>query len=134
MSISQRRLAMMAVLIPTGVAWGLWRPTWPNATRDWLAQEIPWLARLFETWQALVVFVFWWLVLREPRCHPGVLVLWGLYTVLTLLELSMGWFLGGSLALLAAVALVARPWPNRAIMARCAALAAFAVGVDAIAR
>jgi hypothetical protein len=71
--------------------------------------------------------------LREPRCHPGIFVCWGLYTVIVLLELSMGWFLGGVLALLTAVALVARPWPNRAIIGRCAGLAVLAVGIDAIA-
>ncbi len=127
------RVGALAVALTAAAAWALWRPLSFDGARASLVQDLPWFARLLERWEAILVFTFWWLLLREPRCGPGILALWGLYSVLTLSELSMGWFLGGSLALLTAGALVARPWPNRTIMARCAALAAFATGVDALA-
>lgn len=132
MSASWRGLAVLAVAVAGGIGWFLWRPVWPQVVRDWLAREIPWLAQLLGSWEAIFAFVGCWMMIREPRCSPGALALWGLYTVLVLLELSMGWFLGASLALLTAVALVARPWPNRTIMARCAVLAGLAVGIDAV--
>lgn len=132
MSASWRGLAVLAVAVAGGIGWFLWRPVWPQVVRDWLAREIPWLAQLLGSWEAIFAFVGCWMMIREPRCSPGALALWGLYTVLVLLELSMGWFLGASLALLTAVALAARPWPNRTIMARCAVLAGLAVGIDAV--
>lgn len=133
MNMFRRGQGLLALAMVSVVGWALWRPAWPNLVRDWIGQQIPWLARLLDTWEALFALAFWWMVLREPRWGPGVLILWALYAVPTLLELDLSWFLGGSLALLSAVALVARPWPNRTIMARCAGLAALAVGADAIA-
>ena len=132
MSMSRCGLGAVMLAMVSAAAWSLWRPASPNVVRGWLGQEIPWFERLLDTWEALLALAFWWVALRE-RCAPGLLILWGLYAVPTLLELSMGWFLGASLALLTAVALVARPWPNRTIMARCAALAGLAIAVDAVA-
>lgn len=133
MSTSRRGLAIVVVAIVAGVAWGLWRPLWPSAVRDWLAQDIPWLARLLGSWEAILALAGYWVFLRDPRCGPGVLACWSLFAVITLFELHMGWILALALAVLAAVALMARPWPNRTIMARCAALAGLAVAIEAVA-
>lgn len=127
------RLAIATVALAAAAGWALWQPVWAAGASNWLALELPWLARLLDTWEALLALAVWWVALREPRCGPGLLILWGLYAVPTLLELSMGWFLGASLALLTTVVLVARPWPNRTIMARCAALAGLAIALDAVA-
>lgn len=125
-------LVMLAMLVGA-IAWSFWRPSWAEVAEAWLTQEIPWLARLLGAHSALLACATCWAVLREPRCGPDVLVLCAFGALVTLLELRPGLLLGLALALLATVALVARPWPNRAIMARCMALAGFAVGVGAVA-
>jgi hypothetical protein len=132
MTASWPRLGVVAVAMAGWIAWFVWRPVWPQVVGHWLAREIPWVAQLLGSWEAIFAFAGCWTLIRDPRCGRA-LALWSVYTVLVLFELSMGWFLGASLALLTTVALAARPWPNRVIMARCAALAGLAVGIDAVA-
>lgn len=133
MNWSWRGVAAVAMAIGGAIAWSLWRPAWPQLAYGWLGQELPWLARLLARWESLFALAFCWMLIREPRCGPGLLACWGVYTVITLTELGVGWLVGGLLAVLAGVALAARPWPNRAIMARCAALAGLFLAVDAVA-
>ena len=113
--------------------WYLLQLDWAKTARDWLEQEQPWLARLLDTHQALLGFAVCWAALREPRSSPALLALSVFYTLLTVIELRVSLLLGLLLAFLAAVAMVARPWPNRRIMARCMALAGLAIGIDAVA-
>jgi len=136
MTVSSRTggIAVLAVAVVIAVAWSSWSG-WADAAPTWLARESPWLARLLDRYQALLGFGLCWAAWREPRSSPALLILCHFYTAITVVELRASLFLGALLALLAAVAAVAmaaRLWPSRVILARCMALAAFAIGVDAL--
>ena len=133
MSLSWRRLRwpLLGLLLGSIIV-VLARSTWGEDAYAWIAREQAWLARLIDRYQILLWLPLCWLLLREPQSGSAPLLLCHATMLLMLLELSMGWFLGVSLGLLVAVGLVARPWPNRAIMAHCVALAGLAIVIDTV--
>jgi len=122
------RLLALALVVGCFVVWWL---GWAGIAYAWLAREQPWLARVVDAYPAIATVAMGWFVCRDTRRHPRDVALMVLFAAMSLVQLRMTLFLGASLQLLAVVALMARPWPNRAIMARCMALGAVAVGINA---
>ena len=128
MSLRVSTVLSWAMALGVAVAWWL---GWLGLAHAWAAREEPWLARLFDAHTALIMFALCWMVCRDTRRHPRDVALMVVFAAMSLVQLRLTLFLGASLQLLAVIALMARPWPNRAIMARCMALGGLAVGINA---
>lgn len=131
-SLSRPQIAGVTVALLGLVAYMLSQPHGVEGAHAWLARDVPWLARLLDRYPVLVNLGTCWMLWRESRTPPAPLVLLHFAVALQVLKLPMNLFLGSLLALLTAVALVARPWPNRMIMGRCVALAGLGVVLDAV--
>jgi hypothetical protein len=101
---------------------------WGDAVRGWLL-AYPAVQRLFTARLALISLAATWAAVREPRAGALVPLCLCLVTTWNLLELRMGALLGSVLLVLGGIAMSARPWPNRVIMARCVAIAGLAVAI-----
>jgi len=129
----RRQLVGWAVALIGMIAWQLSRPSGINGAHAWLGQHLQWLLRLLDRYLVLIALAACWETLRAPRSHPAALVLGVFVVALNVLELPLNLFLGSMLALLVAVAAVARPRPNRVIIGRCIVLAGLAIALDAFA-
>ena len=132
-SLSRPQIAGVTVALLGLVAYMLSQPRGVEGAHAWLARDVPWLARLLDRYPVLVNLGTCWMLWRESRMPPAPLVLLHFAVALQVLKLPMNLVLGLLLGLLTAVALVARPWPNRVIIGRCIVLAALAIAVDAVA-
>jgi hypothetical protein len=102
------------------------------ASRLWGSASLadyPALTRLFSASSALVALTAASVAVRDPKTGTVLSLCLGALAIWFVLELPMGALLGAVLLTLAAVALFARPWPNRIVMSRCIALAGIAVAV-----
>ena len=136
-SLSRPQIAAATVALLGMIAYMLSQPHGVEGAHAWLAHDLPWLARLLDRYPALLNLATCWLLWRDPRipraCLVAPLVLCHFAGALLLLQLPMNLFLGLLLALLAAVALVARPRPNHVIIGRCIVLGGLAIAIDALA-
>jgi hypothetical protein len=135
MSASLRlpQIAIWTMVLLATIAWWLFRPSGLEGAHAWLANELPWLARLLDRYLVLFSLAVCWAAWRKPRIPPGALAVGHFCTALLALTLPMNLVLGLLLGLLTAVALVARPWPNRVIIGRCIVLGGLAIAIDAVA-
>lgn len=101
---------------------------WGGAAQAWFA-DYPALMRLVGASSALVSLAAAWAALREPRSGAVVPLCLGSVAIWNVLELSLGPLLGSVLLSLVAIALIARPRPNRIVVARCFGLAGLAVAI-----
>lgn len=106
---------------------------WGDSIAAWLSHH-PRLTRVVGATQTLISLAATWAALREPK--TGALLPWclGLLAAWNLLELPLDALAGSVLLLLGVVALAARPWPNRAIMAHCIAIAGLTVLISSTLR
>ena len=132
-SLSRPQIALWVVALAGAVGWVLFRPPAVDAAHAWVAQELPWLARLLDRHLVFLNLTTCWVFWRDPRVPPAALVLIHFATAVLVSQLPMNLVLGPLLALLTVVALVARPWPNRVIIGRCILLGGLAIAIDAIA-
>ena len=122
---------VLTAMLLGALAWGVSQTQGAAGAREWLVQHA-WLGRLLSAHRALLAVGAAWAVLREPYCPTGPTVLCGLLVVASVLELKVGLALGLTLAVLAGVALAAKPWPNQVIARRCLALGGFAIAVSMV--
>ena len=136
-SLSRPQIAAVTVALLGMIAYMLSQPHGVAGTPAGLAHDLPWLARLLDRYPVLINLATCWLLWCDPQIPRARLVaplaLCHFAGALLVLQLPLNLVLGSLLALLTAVALVARPRPNRVIIGRCIVLAGLAIAIDAVA-